>query len=328
MNNREFLQLATNHTGQQLGGYYISQKLDGFRAFWDGGISRGRWKDEVPWANTAKDERYVHRQVATGLWSRYGNVIHAPEWFLDKLPEGVCLDGEIYSMGLSRERLRSICARLVATDEWSQVDFWCFNTVAASAWLVPGRINNNNFKKVIDSSALDTYLRWGGSAGRAMTFEQVVSRLPEGLVFRQLPYMGWADVLDRWLEEEMARPGSEGLVATAPGNVWTPKRVIGQFKVKPRHDAEAIVIGAYAAHEGEMKGMMGALRVRAMGVEFDLGSGFDLSERWLDPEARAWAWSHPGEYGVSCPWIGRTITFRYRSLSDKGIPIEAAYWRE
>ncbi|MDE2100947.1 MAG: hypothetical protein KGL39_27115 [Patescibacteria group bacterium] len=49
-------------------GWFASEKYDGCRVFWDG----------------------------TQLWTREGNIIPAPAWFIDELPKGIQLDGEIW----------------------------------------------------------------------------------------------------------------------------------------------------------------------------------------------------------------------------------------
>ena len=92
---QEYLMLAHTYKDQRIAGYFASEKLDGCRAFWDGGCSRGRPATEVGYANTIKDHRLKEPPVATGLWSRSGKVINAPDDWLDQLPD--CpLDGELY----------------------------------------------------------------------------------------------------------------------------------------------------------------------------------------------------------------------------------------
>lgn len=60
--------LGTDWTGQDPAGWWISEKLDGCRAYWDG----------------------------ARFWTRGGNVIQAPAWFIDGLPD--ChLDGELWA---------------------------------------------------------------------------------------------------------------------------------------------------------------------------------------------------------------------------------------
>ena len=43
MTRREFLQLAKSYNPEKnkIAGWYLSEKLDGTRCFWDGGITRG-----------------------------------------------------------------------------------------------------------------------------------------------------------------------------------------------------------------------------------------------------------------------------------------------
>ena len=60
--------LAQSWEGQDPTGWLMSEKLDGMRALWDG---------------------------QGNLWSRAGHVVHAPEWFKQKLPGGLVLDGEL-----------------------------------------------------------------------------------------------------------------------------------------------------------------------------------------------------------------------------------------
>lgn len=59
--------LAKNWRGQNVLGWFCSEKLDGCRAYWDG----------------------------ARFWTRGGNVIAAPKWFTKGLP-AIHLDGEIF----------------------------------------------------------------------------------------------------------------------------------------------------------------------------------------------------------------------------------------
>ena len=136
MANRELVQLSKTYTDGIVSGMYMSSKLDGFRMVWDGGVSRGVPKVEVPWANNDKDKRYKNPPIATGLWTRYGNVVHAPIWFLDQLPKGVILDGEAWSPDLSRQDIRSTCGKLQPnSSEWSKIGFYVFNRLSPQVWL-------------------------------------------------------------------------------------------------------------------------------------------------------------------------------------------------
>ena len=53
MSRRELLQLAHTYKPEKhkIAGWFISEKCDGTRCFWDGGLSRGVPTDLVPWAS-------------------------------------------------------------------------------------------------------------------------------------------------------------------------------------------------------------------------------------------------------------------------------------
>src|SRR5271163_3815382 len=105
---REFVQLAHKFEEGKynIGSWFMSDKLDGCRALWIP-ESRGFWADELPFANCAKDSRLLNRRRSTGLWTRYGNPIAAPDYWLDKLPP-VCCDGELYIGLKSFQELMSV----------------------------------------------------------------------------------------------------------------------------------------------------------------------------------------------------------------------------
>ena len=78
-----FLQLADtyNPDKHKIAGYLVSEKLDGTRCFWDGGITRGIPTDQVPWASTtdpktgqrkSKVKPIVHRAVVSLRQSDHG----------------------------------------------------------------------------------------------------------------------------------------------------------------------------------------------------------------------------------------------------------------
>lgn len=345
--NREMLQQAKVYDGRDLGEWFVSSKLDGFRAWWDGGVSRGVMKKDVPWANCEKDARYVVPQVATGLWTRYGNVIHAPDWWLDQLPEGIWLDGEMWGH-MPRETLRSICARLVPEPSepkaigWEDVHLYVVARLDYRTVLAQGQIRNPNFTKYIGPEAILWAKARGAEgvsdSGAARMYKRLESLLGSEPTYRaimlpqtQLRCLGWEFQLEELLAGEMAKTYGEGLIATAPDNLWTPRRIDRQLKVKPRQDAEGVVVGVIAG-DRRMLGMVGALRVNWGGVIFDIGTGLSDKERALHGEVADWCYSNPGKLvptGLAhqSHWVGQTITFKYRTLSEKGVPVESSFWR-
>jgi DNA ligase-1 len=83
--------------------WWMSEKLDGVRAYWDG------------------------RQFL----SRQGNLYHAPDWFIEGLP-AVPLDGELWIARKAFQRTVSIVRRRDKSDLWKEVRFLVFDAPAAS----------------------------------------------------------------------------------------------------------------------------------------------------------------------------------------------------
>ena len=83
---------------QDLTDWWISEKLDGVRAYWDG-------------------KRFL---------SRRGNVYHAPSWFIKDLPD--CpLDGELWIDRQAFQRTISIVRRQDKSDHWKDVRYVIFD---------------------------------------------------------------------------------------------------------------------------------------------------------------------------------------------------------
>lgn len=200
---REFLQLAQKYDSKKytIGGWWYSEKLDGERCFWDGGITRGMMKSRVPWANTEKDARYVSLQIATGLWSRYGNVIHAPAWWLDQLPK--CpLDGELYShdASLQRQDIHSAIKKIEPIDdEWKKIILEVFDSPPYERVFADGVIDNTNFHKTfkgivswVDVQNTTCKLSYRPKSGSA--FQSVYARLHKQLEGNKVAYL-----LEQWV---------------------------------------------------------------------------------------------------------------------------------
>lgn len=92
--------LLNTYAGQEITGWLMSEKLDGWRARWDG----------------------------ARLLTRSGSVIEAPDWFLDGMPDGVALDGELYAGRGNRMRVQSACQRRCPVGaEWEALQFAAFD---------------------------------------------------------------------------------------------------------------------------------------------------------------------------------------------------------
>ena len=108
---------------------------------------------------------------------------------------------------------------------------------------------------------------------------------------------------------EVVKAGGEGLMLHRADALYETGRSDTLLKMKPWEDAEAVVVG-HVPGKGKNAGILGALRVRtADGREFSLGTGFTDKQR-----------SNP-------PPIGTTVTYRYRDLTNTGMPRFASFLR-
>jgi DNA ligase-1 len=86
-----------------LSDWWMSEKLDGVRAYWDG-------------------KQFLSRQ---------GNIYHAPDWFIEGLP-AVPLDGELWIDRKKFQRTVSIVRRQDKNDLWNEVRLVVFDAPAAT----------------------------------------------------------------------------------------------------------------------------------------------------------------------------------------------------
>lgn len=361
MARREFLQLADkfNPEKHDPAGMYISEKLDGTRVFWDGGISRGLMTDAVPWASVTNPKTGLRKDkiktYATGLWSRYGNPIIAPDWWLNRLP-AMFLDGELFAGRGNFQTLRSIVAKDVADEEeWREVQFAVFGTPSPDRVFQAGEIKNANFHCDINNGRIDEFMEWRKAAGFAeeffhapcdLTFADELSLLQASLPQDDTVYLhrhvllpdtkSAALVQLNTFMDYVLSEGGEGIMLRDAKSIWTPKRVKTLLKYKPFTDDEGVITGFVSGRQtdkgSKLRGLIGAVVLDYHGKRLEL-SGFTDEERRFDTEeSTAHAWNNPG---VDMPpgtqgkqfKVGDTIEFRYRELSDDGIPKEARYSR-
>lgn len=80
-------------------GWWVSEKLDGVRAFWDG----------------------------SKFLSRNGNKFYAPEWFVKDFPKHDTLDGELFMGRKMFQQTVSIVKSFDASDRWKQLKYMIFD---------------------------------------------------------------------------------------------------------------------------------------------------------------------------------------------------------
>jgi DNA ligase-1 len=209
-----------------LTGWWMSEKLDGVRAYWTG----------------------------TQFLSRLGNVYHAPQWFLERLPS-VPLDGELWCGRKKFQRCVSIARRQDKSDMWRELTYVVFDAPAMDA----------PFEERL-----------------AFVERHMQAELPRHA--RHHAHARCTGI--EHLKAELARVealGGEGLMLRQPGSRYEVGRSSTLLKVKSFRDAEARVV-EHIAGAGRHKGRLGALGVAmADGTRFSIGTGFSDAERRSPP---------------------------------------------
>jgi hypothetical protein len=365
---REFLQLAEpfkpekrDRKGEyafRVAGKFISEKLDGTRCFWDGGLSRGWPTEQVPWASIIDpktgNKKGKIKPLSTGLWSRYGNPIMAPDWFLNALP--CCpLDGELWAGRGNFQLCRSICGGDEPDPRFKQIKYAVYSCPPITAVFGTGQIKNTNMVCDLHWPSNELWIK-----DRMEEFEGDFRFLNPGSTFAdELKFL--ADAIETqsdccFLHKQTKLPndevaaraavemhldaalaqGGEGVVMRDPNAEWLPKRHAGILKFKPFEDAEGRVIGFTSGREtlkgSRLQGMIGALIVDYKGKRLELSGLTDAERKFQTGEMSVYAAEHPG---VDMPEHfqgqvfrkGQNVTFIYRELTDDGIPKEARYFR-
>lgn len=351
MAKREFMQLGQplSRAKDSIAGKFSSEKLDGMRFFWDGGVTRGLPIETIPWANIEKSNQVPQ---ATGLWSRYAKVINAPDWWLDKMPL-FPIEGELWLGFGMFQKLSSIVRSTVNVDSfaWREVIAKVLDTPNILTMLADGEIKTTNYKKVL-IGCIDFFLKRGGfiDYGRTSAFITRYRKL-ESLIApsenlqlheqEQLPF-STGRAFER-IEERLLQVldhGGEGMIVKSGNALWLPERGRSVLKYKPFKDMEATVVGYTWGREtdkgSKLLGLMGSLLCQIPAGLFGL-SGFREDERVMvfadGSSAKGFGENHPEEkvpLGIHNPLfpIGSSVTIKYRELTDGGLPKEARYWRK
>lgn len=215
---------------QDLSGWWMSEKLDGVRAYWDG-------------------KQFLSRQ---------GNLYHAPDWFVEGLPE-VPLDGELWLDRKAFQKTVSIVRRQDKSDHWKTIRFVIFDAPASA-------------------KAFEDRVAFLKEESRGWRNKQV--EILEHTLCKDLDH----------LRNELQRVealGGEGLMLRQPASVYVAGRSMTLLKVKTFHDAEAEVIG-HEPGKGRHQGRLGALSVRlSNGKIFSVGTGFSDKQRESPPPVGA-----------------------------------------
>lgn len=151
------MMLAQRWSGQAVGGWWLAEKFDGVRAFWDGAALRTRtWR-----------------------------AIAAPEWFTVGLPRGVALDGELWG-GRGTFQIASELSRFerAADPAWRGMRLMLFDWPTTAAIPIEERANKlagfeNEFAQVVKLR------RCEGAEDARRSLAEMTAHGGEGLVLKR-----------------------------------------------------------------------------------------------------------------------------------------------
>jgi DNA ligase-1 len=359
MERREFLMQAHKldlEKKHDVTAWWASEKLDGTRAFWDGGMSRGADTMSVPWANifhpkTGELKKNL-KPIATGLWSRYGNPIIAPDWWLNQLPS-ILLDGELFAGRGNFQTCRSIVAGNEPGPDWDKIQYAVYGAPPIKVVFRDGEIKNPNFHRILDKAEIWDWCQLERATGKFedMVFFPEDHYFQDELEFLQKYLPGCSDVVYlhkqvqllcnpaadlKRMMKDILKLGGEGVVVRSPTQQWFPKRMKGLLKCKPTFDGLAKVAGFTSGRKtdkgSKLLGLIGAIITEYEGKRLEIAGLTDAERRFATPEMTTYAEGNPG---VDMPGdfqgaefkVGDVIDFSYRELSDTGIPKDARFKR-
>ncbi|MGX9460705.1 DNA ligase [Shewanella sp. A14] len=216
------------------------------------------------------------------MLTRSGRSVSLPMWFTQGFPD-YPMDGELWLGRGQFEQISSLVRRKETQDnDWQDVKFMLFDLPEYHA---PFEARYHMMKQLVSQV---------GSAHLQVISQQI---LPS------------TDVLLIELDKVVSA-GGEGLMLHYRQAFYTVGRSKYIVKLKPKYDAEAVVIG-HTEGKGKYQGQLGALTVKTQqGVVFNIGSGFSDQQRRNPPA------------------IGTRITYQYLGFTQKGTPRFATFLRE
>lgn len=260
-------------------GWWVSEKLDGIRAIWDG-------------------EKFLSRNSQTGLGSKVFSYV--PQFVIDSMPGGVALDGEIW---LGRNKFNEMSSisnwipgkkfkQTEIDDKWRQIKYKIFD--------IPNSTEPYEERmKILDKIILNSIncCRINGLDCILEKVEITKVESPEHLqeIYRSL-----------------TSGGAEGVMLRAPNSPYELKRSKYLLKFKIKDDAEGIVLERLPG-TGRLAGMLGSLKTELIkdsvrtGIITNVGTGFNDEERTNDP-------SSPNFIPV-----GSVISFSYMELTEDSV---------
>ena len=256
------LQLAKQyeHSRQDINvtDYWVSEKLDGIRARWDGTELRTR-NDNKIFAPVWFTQNWPKATIDGELWIERGQFELTASIVLSKLTEG---KSHLVANSLSRAKTTEddIAAASISDKRWADVRFMAFDMPVAGQ---PFDSRLNMLNSLVEATLNPTFA--------------VIAQFKLTSI----------DVLEEKLKQ-VTQEGGEGLMLHHGNAFYQSGRSDNLLKVKQFEDAEAKVL-AQLPGKGKFRNMMGSLLVETpTGIQFKLGTGFSEEERQAPPAVGSW----------------------------------------
>lgn len=247
-------------------GWWMSEKLDGIRAFYDG---------------------------RDAIFSRLGKKFYPPKEFVNRLPKGISLDGELFIDRDSFDTTSGV-VRSHSGEGWEAVKFMVFDLPSETRLTFEERQDKLN--TLFPQPMVVTVPSFDDAESQVNEADAEAVAVVE--VVKQVKCRGLDHLKDE-LRAVQAHDG-EGLMLRQPGSFYVGKRSTSLLKVKTFYDAEARVVGykpgkvsvdsgwcatpsrltVTVLTQGKYVGMTGSLTCEmANGKQFDVGSGLTDERR-------------------------------------------------
>lgn len=299
--------------------WLASRKYNGMGAIWDGGISRGKPADSLPWYKKGGDK---NAPISTGLWTigRDGKakVVHAPNFFISMLPILIPIQGELWcndDWSFVTSTCRSHTPELY---KWIQIKFVVYNVKCYEHW----NLSEKTAEYLKKSS--DFYYDKGWNHNISVAEYKIYNNIDYNKKIFVPDYNTINEENDVTKMIDLAIENHwEGVMFQQFNTKYECKRSHTLLKWKPEYDAEAKIIAFEDGKSGKNLGLTGALlcemtwddKVISMhgGDESFIGKTVKFKVTGLEDDEH----ENPEEYFT----IGEEIHFTFRSVSNYGVPI-------
>ena len=238
--------------------YWVSEKYDGVRGYWDG----------------------------QKLLTRGGQAINAPAWFTARWPT-TPMDGELWAgRGQFAKAVSTVRQQRPVDTAWQGMRFMVFDLPAAAG---PFTERLAGLPGVIDQIGTP----WVQAVAQSRLASQAALQA---------------------LLKQTVKAGGEGLALHRASALYQGVRNDDLLKLKLHDDAEARVVG-HIPGKGKYNGQLGALLVEMPAENGQTARRFKLGTGLSDIQRQ------------NPPAIGTLVTYRYRGVTDSGLPRFASFMR-